>query len=86
METLAPTAPIKQVKRVCISVLLNSNVNQMSILKGSRASQNNEQASRSPAKPATLLPRPSIGKPSTILPQPTQKPVVLSNSMSNYHT
>ncbi|CAF0893202.1 unnamed protein product [Adineta ricciae] len=82
METLAPTAPIKQVKRVCITVSLNSNVNQISIFKGSRASQNNEQACRSPAKPATLLPRPSIGKPSTILPQPAQKSVVLSNSMT----
>ncbi|CAF1040976.1 unnamed protein product [Adineta steineri] len=64
METLAPTAPIKQTKR------------------GSRTSQNNEHISRSPAKPATLLPRPSIGKPSTILPQPTQKPVVLGNQMA----
>ncbi|UJR30506.1 hypothetical protein I4U23_018037 [Adineta vaga] len=50
--------------------------------RGSRASQSNEQATRSPAKPATLLPRPSTGKPATILPQPIQKPVMINSPMT----
>ncbi|CAF0913134.1 unnamed protein product [Rotaria sp. Silwood1] len=49
--------------------------------RGSRSSHNNKQISRSPAKPATLLARPSTGKTSTILPQP-QKTVLLGNPMA----
>ncbi|CAF3979677.1 unnamed protein product [Rotaria sp. Silwood2] len=49
--------------------------------RGSRSSHNNKQISRSPAKPATLLARPSTGKTSTILPQP-QKAVLLGNQMA----
>ncbi|CAF1206065.1 unnamed protein product [Rotaria sordida] len=49
--------------------------------RGSRSSHNNKQITRSPAKPATLLARPSTGKTSTILPQP-QKTVVLGNQMT----
>ncbi|CAF3490015.1 unnamed protein product [Rotaria socialis] len=49
--------------------------------RGSRASHINKQISRSPAKQATLLARPSTGKTSCILPQP-QKTVLLSNQMT----
>lgn len=77
--TVVPAPAVKPTKRVCSSFRLK-HVHNHILFQGSRSSQNHKQIARSPAKPPTLLARPSIGKPSPILPQP-QKPTVFSNQM-----